>query len=257
MGDAAGVAGDAWREGQRGDGAGECLAARGFGARSAARSRPDAGGVGRRGPPALSTGPAAVPGAGGWGIGYGITRRNCPATRCSGCLVSGTRRIGVVVGKGGNKEERWEVKKGDSLQGFAVKEVGMDGLRLTADGKEFLLPLYAGPPTAAGGAVRTGTTRRDAAQPVAAPASTSGTAAPARRERPRRFPESGFRVLAPLPYPVAAAHHSLAPGDRKFAGRCTAEHPGKAMNEDSVINTGRIGSVDVPRRLGALLRSAV
>jgi hypothetical protein len=87
------------------------------------------------------------------------------------------------VGKGGNKGERWEVKRGDSFQGFTVKEVGMEGLRLTADGKEFLLPLYAGAPTAAGSAVRTDTTRRDAAKPAAAPApapaSAPGSAVPA------------------------------------------------------------------------------
>ena len=86
-----------------------------------------------------------------------------------GVLDLGDAPYGVVVGKGGSKGERWEVKSGDSLQGFTVKEVGVDGLRLTADGREFLLPLYAGAPTAAGGAVRTETTRRDAAQSTSAP----------------------------------------------------------------------------------------
>ena len=102
-----------------------------------------------------------------------------------GVLGIGGAPYGVVVGKGGNKGERWEVMRGDSLQGFTVKEVGVDGLRLTADGREFLLPLYAGAPTTAGGAVRTETTRRDAAQATSAPragapASASG-APPASR----------------------------------------------------------------------------
>jgi hypothetical protein len=94
-----------------------------------------------------------------------------------GVLGMGDASFGVVVGKVGNKGERWEVKSGDSLQGFTVKEVGVEGLRLTADGREFLLPLYAGAPTGAGGAVRTETTRRDAAQ--ATPAPRAGASAPA------------------------------------------------------------------------------
>ena len=79
--------------------------------------------------------------------------------------------VGVVTAKTGNKTERWELKAGEALPGFTVKEVGIDGLRLTADGKEFLLPLYAGPPTAAAGAVRTEVPRRAAAPPAAAPGS--------------------------------------------------------------------------------------
>jgi len=66
-----------------------------------------------------------------------------------GVLGFGDAPVGVVVGKTGNKGERWEVGKGDLLPGFTVKEVGMEGLRLTADGAEFLLPLYAGAPTPA------------------------------------------------------------------------------------------------------------
>jgi hypothetical protein len=99
-----------------------------------------------------------------------------------GVLGFGDAPFGVVVGKGGTKGERWEVKRGDSLQGFTVKEVGMEGLRLTADGKEFLLPLYAGAPTAAAGALRTETPRRDAANSPSAPVS----AAPARVGAPPR-----------------------------------------------------------------------
>ena len=88
-----------------------------------------------------------------------------------GVLGFGEEPVGVVTGKTGNKTDRWELKAGDALPGFTVKEVGIDGLRLTADGQEFLLPLYAGAPTAAGGALRTETTRRGSTQPVAAPGS--------------------------------------------------------------------------------------
>jgi hypothetical protein len=85
-----------------------------------------------------------------------------------GVLGFGEGPVGVVRGKSWNKTDRWELKVGDTLQGFTVKEIGMDGLRLTADGREFLLPLYAGAPTATGGAVRTEATRGSATHPTAA-----------------------------------------------------------------------------------------
>jgi len=90
----------------------------------------------------------------------------------------GDAPFGVVTGKTGNRTDRWELKAGDVLPGFTVKEVGMEGLQLTSDGREFLLPLYAGAPTAAGGAVRTEATRRNAAQPTAVP-SVPASAKPA------------------------------------------------------------------------------
>ena len=88
-----------------------------------------------------------------------------------GVLGFGEGPVGVVTGKTGNKTDRWELKAGDALPGFTVKEVGMDGLRLMSDGREFLLPLFAGAPTAAGGAVRTEATRGNATHPAAAPGS--------------------------------------------------------------------------------------
>ncbi|HQT96292.1 MAG TPA: hypothetical protein PKV70_05700 [Thermodesulfobacteriota bacterium] len=124
-----------------------------------------------------------------------------------GVLGFGDAPVGVVVAKGGAKGERWEIKKGDSFQGFTVEEVGMEGLRLTADGKEFLLPLYAGPPAAAGSAVRTGATRRDAAKPAAASASAPG-AAPQRPGAPPAFPlSSRMRRVPTAP---------MAPGVSRF-----------------------------------------
>ena len=88
-----------------------------------------------------------------------------------GVLGFGDEPVGVVAGKTGNKSDRWELKAGDALPGFTVREVGVEGLLLTADGREFLLPLYTGPPTAAAGALRTEIPRRDAAQPAPAPGS--------------------------------------------------------------------------------------
>jgi hypothetical protein len=102
--------------------------------------------------------------------------------------------VGVVTAKTGNKTDRWELKAGDALPGFTVKEVGIDGMRLTADGKEFLLPLYAGAPTAAGGALRTEGTRRDATKPAAAP----GFPAPAKPAAPGA-PPGPAPFTAPAP----------------------------------------------------------
>jgi hypothetical protein len=119
-------------------------------------------------------------------------------------------KAGNVVGKAGTKGERWEVRKGDPLAGFKVKEVGMEGLLLTADGREFLLPLYAGPPTAATGALRTDASRRDAAQPASAPAS----AAPA---RPAGLPPAG-PATAVAPAPAQAVPPPPA-GPRSIRGR--------------------------------------
>lgn len=145
-----------------------------------------------------------------------------------GVLGFGNAPVGVVVGKAGNKGERWEVRRGDSLQGFKVKEVGIDGLRLTADGREFLLPLYAGPPAAAGGAVRTDATRRDAGQSKTAPhagpppsgPSLPVTAAPPASplaSRLRRFPTAPAAPgVLPVPSPAGA---SPAPAPRFIPGR--------------------------------------
>lgn len=111
-----------------------------------------------------------------------------------GILVIGDEQKGVVVSKSGARSDRWEVKAGDSLPGFTVKEIRPDGLALTADGREFLLPLYAGGPTATGGALRTDVQRRDGApapQPVASPPTSSPS-------RP-----------APMPTPTAPSVQSM------------------------------------------------
>jgi hypothetical protein len=139
-----------------------------------------------------------------------------------GVLGFGDAPYAVVVGKAGTKGERWEVKKGDSFQGFTVKEIGMEGMQLTTDGREFLLPLYAGAPTAAAGSRRTETPRRDAALPApapnaAAPASASG-AAPQRPTAPPASASDPQRPVSPSASPLASRLRRtptvpMAPGD--------------------------------------------
>jgi hypothetical protein len=134
-----------------------------------------------------------------------------------GVLGFGEEPVGVVTAKTGNKTDRWELKAGDALPGFKVKEVGMEGLRLTSDGREFLLPLYAGPPTAAAGAVRTEVPRRDAAPPAAAPGSPAsakpaapGSPASAKPAAPGAPPRPGT-LTAPAP---AQPMPAFNPSDR-------------------------------------------
>jgi hypothetical protein len=104
-----------------------------------------------------------------------------------GILAIGDDQKGIVVSKGGTRSERWEVKAGDELPGFQVKEVRIDGLAVTAEGREFLIPLYAGPPTAAGGGpVRTEVLRKEPPpeQPAAAPAPAPAQPRPGPIQRP-------------------------------------------------------------------------
>ena len=120
-----------------------------------------------------------------------------------GVLSVGDDMRGVVVSKGGAgsaRAERGEVKAGDDLPGFKVKEVRTDGLALTAEDREFLLPLYAGAPAAA--PARTEAPRKEAApgQPAAvpgappapstvpAPPSRTGVTPPVHVQPPRTAP---------------------------------------------------------------------
>jgi hypothetical protein len=119
-----------------------------------------------------------------------------------GVLGFGEEPVGVVTGKTGNKADRWEVKAGDALPGFTVQEVGMEGLRLTADGMEFLLPLYAGAPTAAAGALRTETPRRAAAAASSSPAA-AGAPVPSKASAPGA--PAAVATPAPRPDPAAPA----------------------------------------------------
>jgi len=129
-----------------------------------------------------------------------------------GILVFGDEQKGLVVSKAGNRSDRWELKAGDSLPGFTVKEVRTDGLALTADGREFLLPLYAGPPTATGGALRTDVQRRDAA-PVPQPAASPATASPS---KPIPAPTPPAPAVQGMPQPTPGPP---GPAPRAIRGR--------------------------------------
>lgn len=120
-----------------------------------------------------------------------------------GVLDFGDAPYGVVVGKTGTKGERWEVKRGDALQGFAVKEVGVEGLRLTADGREFLLPLYAGAPRQ--------DAARSASKPISPPAPAPGS--------PTLIPG----IPAPMPG-SAALPRSAAPPASPLSNRLRRGH---------------------------------
>ena len=92
-----------------------------------------------------------------------------------GVVSFGGELTGLVSSKSGARTERLELKAGDPFPGFTVKEVRTDSLLVTADDLEFQLPLYAGAPTATGGALRTDVIK--AAPP--APAAPSVKTAPA------------------------------------------------------------------------------
>jgi len=127
-----------------------------------------------------------------------------------GVLGFGEEPVGVVTAKTGNKTDRWELKAGDALPGFTVKEVGVEGMLLTADGREFHLPLYAGPPAAAAGAVRTEIPRRDAAPPAAAPGipASAKPAAPGAPPGPSAAPAP----VPAQPMPAYTPPNRISPG---------------------------------------------
>jgi hypothetical protein len=105
-----------------------------------------------------------------------------------GVLSFGDELKGLVASKSGARTDRWELKAGESFPGFTVKEVRTDSLLVTADGREFQLPLYSGSPTATGGALRTDLVK-------SAPAAPSATTAPA---QPAPRVGQGAAATAPL-----------------------------------------------------------
>ncbi|MBI5576771.1 MAG: hypothetical protein HY896_10475 [Deltaproteobacteria bacterium] len=91
-----------------------------------------------------------------------------------GVLLLGDMKKAVVTGKSPGRPERYELSPGETLPGFVVKEIQQDGVLLEADGKEFLLPLYAGAPKVQG----TGGLRTDLPSTQASPASAGQTRPP-------------------------------------------------------------------------------
>jgi hypothetical protein len=152
--------------------------------------------------------------------GAGASARNFESelSRLSliGIMAIGDDMKGIVVSKGSANTERWEVKVGDDLPGFKVKAIRTEGLTVTAEGREFLLPLYAGSPTAAGGGpVRTEVTRKEPApaqpKPAAAPTPTAPIAPP---QRPVPQP-----AVAPPTAPAQPAPVQQTPGYPRFTPR--------------------------------------
>jgi hypothetical protein len=131
----------------------------------------------------------------------GVPVRNYEAEisrfRLVGVILQGERSTAVVVGKTSGPAERWEVVPGDTLPGFTVRTVGEEGVRLAADGREFLLPMYEGQPKSGGsGPLRT----EVATPPTAAPAAPRMQAAGrtgASPPQPRNPPASVSPMLPP------------------------------------------------------------
>jgi hypothetical protein len=151
-----------------------------------------------------------------------------------GVLLLGDLKRAVITGKSPGKQERYEVSPGESLPGFEVKEIQQEGVLLLADGKEFLLPLYAGGPKGvAPGALRTelpqpkapaASLPAAASRPPAAPARVEPGAAPARTGSavgtPARVPPPAAAPAQPRPAPAyqppyrGRARPTYVPGQR-------------------------------------------
>lgn len=121
-----------------------------------------------------------------------------------GVLLMEQEKIAVVVSNAPGNAGRWEVGVGDSLPGFTVKEIDTDGIVLTADGREFTLPLYAGGPKSVGGApLRTEVAPPPSPrpQPPAGMPSTGATPSSAQPLELRRVAPAPATVPAPSPTP--------------------------------------------------------
>jgi hypothetical protein len=110
----------------------------------------------------------------------GVSMRNYGAElsrfRLVGVILQGEKSTAVVVGKTSGPGERWEVGPGDALPGFTIRTVGEEGVRLAADGREFLPPMYEGPPKSGSpGSPRTEVAKPPAAPPVASRMQAAGS----------------------------------------------------------------------------------
>jgi hypothetical protein len=144
-----------------------------------------------------------------------------------GILRMGKEKKGIVVGKGaGARDERWEVGPGDPLPGFIVKEIGVEGVTLSADGREFLLPLYAGGPKSTPGQtpVRTEVTapRPPVSVPQSPPAGPTGSVSAGGQ------PLRATPPPAVAPPPAAGGLPPVAPQDpRRFRNVRPKDIPGQ------------------------------
>jgi hypothetical protein len=118
-----------------------------------------------------------------------------------GVILQGEMMKAVVVGISSAPAERWEVGPGDALPGFTVKKIQEDGVLLSADGREFLLPLYAGAPKSQrGGPLRTEVSSAPAPSPARAPGGSP--AQPSRQSTtPATAPAIPPQFIPPSPSP--------------------------------------------------------
>lgn len=136
-----------------------------------------------------------------------------------GVIVIGKSEKAIITGKEGSRDERYEVGPGDRLPGFQVKEIRSEGVQVTADDREFTLPLYAGSPKIpAGGALRT---------EVAMPATLSpAPGAPAARSLPRAgAPASPSPVPSPPARPLRPSPIASQPQSAQSATAVLPPYP--------------------------------
>jgi len=128
-----------------------------------------------------------------------------------GVIFQGDRKTAVIVGGTSGRTERWEVGPGDALPGFTVGTVEEEGVRLAADGREFLLPMYTGPPEVKGsGPLRTEVSTPTTASPGAIRMQPAGSAGPS--PRPPTIPPVSMQPPAP---PAAEASSATPVGIRR------------------------------------------
>jgi hypothetical protein len=122
----------------------------------------------------------------------------------------------LVVRKGPVATERWELAEGDPLPGFTVRLIRPDGVLLSADGRDFLLPLYAGGPKQSGG-LRTET---PSPAPVSAPQPV-----PAAQPAPRGIAvPPPVPAVSPIPQP-GSPYPPAVPGNVRNRARILPPRP--------------------------------
>ena len=157
-------------------------------------------------------------------VSAGVPQKNYEAELSKftvlGVLMMGDEKKAIVVSKGSGATDRWEVGAGDSLADFTVKEVGLDGLVLAADGREFTLPLYAdGPKSVGGDPIRTEvapapSSAQPKPPPAARPVPGAGRLPPPAAVTPSPAPSLQPSGVSPSPVPQRTYPRRYIPGRR-------------------------------------------
>ena len=130
---------------------------------------------------------------------------------------------GIVVVADGQQTELLELKVGDSLKGFKVKKVMEDGITMTAAEKDYLLPLYAGPPTVDEKSLRTDVKNTSARKPGPVPRQGASPNQPGARPpaaaspyyRPPTTPPNASRAGVPARQQQNQAHDEDNSGENQ------------------------------------------